>query len=208
MLGFYRPSCHQLLWCSRFSLKRLALLLEPPRCMCWPAYPTRWGISMAGCHQSPGCPMPLQAALPKYQALFKQYVSLAASQRRDVDLSLALEPQRLLGPGPSVLPPSRGMLGPGGATSSLAAAAPGPRDTPARSHKSHHHQQQQPALPLAPLPRQGLSSAAAAAAAGSGSAAGAARVRTSVVGAGEVVKAEDGSEVPQQVSQPRSRHII
>lgn len=147
------------------------------------------------------CLFLLQAAVPQYDALFRQYVNLAASLRREVDLSLALEPQRVLGSGSVVL--ARGAAAP---HSSIAAGSAG--QLPLGGSSTRSQQQVQltsfirsgaaaAAAPSAPVP------AAAAAAAGSnaGQAGRGGRApHVSVLGSGAVIKAEDGSDVPQQVS--------
>jgi hypothetical protein len=147
----------------------------------------------------------LQAALPQYESLFSDYVALAASERRDVDLSLALDPQRLLGP--SHIPSSHMLAGRsthGGSGSSnlltaaphSAAAAAGYDAAGRGAGSSSRGVQQQLQLPSAgaAAPRVG-SSGGGAAAGGSSSR----RNSAHVVGSGQEVRAEDGSAVPQEV---------
>lgn len=148
-----------------------------------------------------------QAAVTQYEALFRQYVNLAASQRRDIDLSLALEPQRLFGSGllltrnaaatqSSGLPTGANLLHTGSTTRALGG--------------SSTRSQQQGLLP----PANGGAAAAAgsapqapAAAAASGDGGGSAARGgrpAHVLGSGEMIKAEDGSDVPQQVGPATS----
>lgn len=132
--------------------------------------------------------------------MFRQYVNLAASLRREVDLSLALEPQRVLGSGSLVL--ARGSA----AAPQLSIPASGPPQL-LLGHGSSTRGQQQPGQ-LQSSARTGAAVAAAsgavsapAAASGSNSqgARGGRPAHVSVLGSGTVIKAEDGSEVPQQV---------
>ncbi|KAF6264248.1 hypothetical protein COO60DRAFT_1698474 [Scenedesmus sp. NREL 46B-D3] len=145
-----------------------------------------------------------EAALPQYESLFSQYVELAASQRREVDLSLALDPQRLLGPSATCWVQGAHM----------AAAAPA-------TCWLHHHTTQQGVMRLAAAAAGACSSSCSCqggtAAAGlcSGSSCGRrgwwlssstsswgwrpSGQQRARVGCGKEVKAEDGSAVPQEI---------
>jgi hypothetical protein len=141
----------------------------------------------------------LQAALPQYESLFSEYVALAASQRREVDLSLALDPQRLLGHSSHLLGGSSNLLT---AAPHHAAAAAG-YDACGRGAGSSTRGAQQQLQLTGRLSSGGLPAAAAAGGSGGGAAVAgsASRHRNSahLVGSGQEIRAEDGSAVPQEV---------
>jgi hypothetical protein len=147
----------------------------------------------------------LQAALPQYESLFSEYVALAASQRREVDLSLALDPQRLLGPShtPSHMLGGRSTHG-GSGSSNLLTAAPhnAAAAAGAGAGSSSRGVQQQLQLPSAGAAAPQGRASAGGSGGGSGAAAGGGSGRRNsahVVGFGQEVRAEDGSAVPQEV---------
>ncbi|WIA10783.1 hypothetical protein OEZ85_010952 [Tetradesmus obliquus] len=141
-----------------------------------------------------------EAALPQYEALFSEYVALAASQRREVDLSLALDPQRLLGGGSG----SSNLLTAG----PFHAAAAAGYDAAGRGAASSTRGTAQQQLQLTGRLSSGGGAAAGAAAgssaggaAAAAAAAAGARQRSAahLVGSGQEVRAEDGSAVPQEI---------